>query len=314
MFRAVRVFVCASLGLVVGYLWLQCVLETNRNRATNVLIWHHAGLNCSAYDSIIHCHRSWCRECGGAHGFHEERCTFRAQPSARTPRGERTVHTLGRVFFMWEDHEGTTFAAVAAPFWLPFVLLTLYPVDAAWSVFRARRRRKKMPSGNSFACVAADSSIKSGRMATTIDAGPNEAACRLHIRCARLFRKYVIIILAIASAQLSYDWIVNSARLGGPDESFHRKLICVLPLIVDTSTLWQWPAIVQKARPAQGVPMVIMLPVWMVIAGLAGYPTIALIRGPLRNWRRTRRGLCVRCGYNLTGNASGRCPECGSVV
>ena len=26
---------------------------------------------------------------------------------------------------------------------------------------------------------------------------------------------------------------------------------------------------------------------------------------------RERKGLCKSCGYNLTGNVSGRCPECG---
>jgi len=34
-------------------------------------------------------------------------------------------------------------------------------------------------------------------------------------------------------------------------------------------------------------------------------------------WRRDRYippGHCVRCGYNLTGNTSGVCPECGSVI
>ena len=32
--------------------------------------------------------------------------------------------------------------------------------------------------------------------------------------------------------------------------------------------------------------------------------------------RRQRRamGLCVRCGYDLTGNVSGVCPECGNTV
>ena len=28
-------------------------------------------------------------------------------------------------------------------------------------------------------------------------------------------------------------------------------------------------------------------------------------------WRRHQPGHCVTCGYNLTGNTSGRCPECG---
>ena len=29
---------------------------------------------------------------------------------------------------------------------------------------------------------------------------------------------------------------------------------------------------------------------------------------------RKRLGLCPRCGYDLTGNASGTCPECGTLV
>jgi hypothetical protein len=29
---------------------------------------------------------------------------------------------------------------------------------------------------------------------------------------------------------------------------------------------------------------------------------------------RLRRGLCVKCGYDLTGNLSGTCPECGTAV
>ena len=42
------------------------------------------------------------------------------------------------------------------------------------------------------------------------------------------------------------------------------------------------------------------------------YPTIAFLRGPLRRWRRRRKGLCVKCGYDLTGNVTGTCPECGA--
>ena len=33
-----------------------------------------------------------------------------------------------------------------------------------------------------------------------------------------------------------------------------------------------------------------------------------------RRVRRRRQGLCTRCGYDLTGNVSGRCPECGEHV
>ena len=55
-------------------------------------------------------------------------------------------------------------------------------------------------------------------------------------------------------------------------------------------------------------------PLWLPLVLFATYPTIALIRGPVRRYRRRRRGLCIRCGYNLTGNISGVCPECGTEI
>jgi len=33
----------------------------------------------------------------------------------------------------------------------------------------------------------------------------------------------------------------------------------------------------------------------------------------LRQWRR-QHGLCQSCGYDLTGNVSGVCPECGATA
>lgn len=31
-------------------------------------------------------------------------------------------------------------------------------------------------------------------------------------------------------------------------------------------------------------------------------------------WQRARRGRCARCGYDMTGNESGTCPECGATT
>ena len=50
---------------------------------------------------------------------------------------------------------------------------------------------------------------------------------------------------------------------------------------------------------------------WTVSLLLAAYPTMAFIRGPLRRYRRRKHGLCLACAYDLTGNKSGVCPECG---
>jgi hypothetical protein len=33
--------------------------------------------------------------------------------------------------------------------------------------------------------------------------------------------------------------------------------------------------------------------------------------GPLRRHRRTRRGRCARCAYDLAGDLEAGCPECG---
>ena len=53
------------------------------------------------------------------------------------------------------------------------------------------------------------------------------------------------------------------------------------------------------------VPAFYVLPiVWL-------YPFTKFCRGPLRHFRRRRRGLCLKCGYDLTGVPEPRCPECG---
>jgi hypothetical protein len=47
------------------------------------------------------------------------------------------------------------------------------------------------------------------------------------------------------------------------------------------------------------------------IAALLGTLPVAVL---LTRWRRPRRGRCRACSYDLTGNISGVCPECGMAV
>ena len=58
----------------------------------------------------------------------------------------------------------------------------------------------------------------------------------------------------------------------------------------------------------------VRIPLWMPFILFAILPVIAACRGPLRRRRRRRRGLCVQCGYDLTGNTTGVCSECGQRV
>ena len=57
----------------------------------------------------------------------------------------------------------------------------------------------------------------------------------------------------------------------------------------------------------------VLLPAWAVAAP-AAVPLVLSTIGAVRRRRRDRRHLCRSCGYDLTGNVSGVCPECGISV
>jgi hypothetical protein len=53
--------------------------------------------------------------------------------------------------------------------------------------------------------------------------------------------------------------------------------------------------------------MVLRFPLWFFVLSAIAVTTWLIWRGA----RRTPPGHCKICGYNLTGNLSGICPECG---
>jgi hypothetical protein len=64
-------------------------------------------------------------------------------------------------------------------------------------------------------------------------------------------------------------------------------------------------------------PVLPLLPLWPGFAlDTAFYGTLTFLLwsapGVLRRRSRLRRGACPACGYDLRGNAGGRCPECGA--
>ena len=55
------------------------------------------------------------------------------------------------------------------------------------------------------------------------------------------------------------------------------------------------------------------IPTWMPPVVFGAFPLISLWGIPRRRRKlRRARGQCVTCGYDLTGNLSGVCPECGT--
>ena len=54
----------------------------------------------------------------------------------------------------------------------------------------------------------------------------------------------------------------------------------------------------------------VKLPMHFLLVPLVVIVAYPLLPFAIRRDRR-KRGLCIRCGYDLTGNVSGACPECG---
>jgi hypothetical protein len=55
-------------------------------------------------------------------------------------------------------------------------------------------------------------------------------------------------------------------------------------------------------------------PPWFLVLLFGFYPALAFTLRSVRLRRRRRRNLCIHCGYDLTGNVSGICPECGRAA
>jgi hypothetical protein len=89
-------------------------------------------------------------------------------------------------------------------------------------------------------------------------------------------------------------------------------------------TEYIWPAFLYgSSQPAFTDPRwqkepyrLLRIPYWFLVA-ISLLPGVWWMRRSVRRWReesRPRQGLCVTCGYNLTGNISGVCPECGQKL
>ncbi len=58
----------------------------------------------------------------------------------------------------------------------------------------------------------------------------------------------------------------------------------------------------------------IVFPLWAPTLLFAALPLCVFVGGAIRRCRARDGERCMSCDYNLTGNVSGICPECGTAV
>ena len=137
-----------------------------------------------------------------------------------------------------------------------------------------------------------------------------------------------VLVLAFTVATFWYDFRYGSLRwfvgvCGGQIHVVH---------VDDAYFLWDGHPVTVGApmgahvEPARPLPKN-YTPAWSLWPGWDSFPDTRGVYVPLwpfvlvpalmagwrwwRDWPRPGPGQCRRCGYDLTGNVSGRCPECG---
>ncbi|HEY8747885.1 MAG TPA: hypothetical protein VIM11_07915 [Tepidisphaeraceae bacterium] len=106
----------------------------------------------------------------------------------------------------------------------------------------------------------------------------------------------------------------TSRQLDDPGLKFEReegaKVFILYFLMMETSHHWG-PITVAGERTATHFRYMGEVPCWLLVITFALLPACWLLAA----YRHRKRSLdCSKCGYNLTGNTSGVCPECGTKI
>jgi hypothetical protein len=125
-------------------------------------------------------------------------------------------------------------------------------------------------------------------------------------------------------------WTWGRRRISGPNDalryayqtpSWSRTLLGIRAF---GGTAYTWPGhLYPNVRPLPPLKdprwwkdryTALCIPFWALAAIFSAAPLCHGFRAYHQRTKRNRAGRCLKCGYNLTGNVSGVCPECGLAV
>ena len=124
--------------------------------------------------------------------------------------------------------------------------------------------------------------------------------------------------LQAGRGQVNIQWVLYPTGLFPPPPPGEKRVIAYVSTsrpakLVFSRGFWTSIGFYLYRSPPPLSGTTIIVPHWFVL--LLVSPLVAWrVRPWLRRRRRLRRGLCPRCGYDLTANATGVCPECGTAV
>ena len=142
--------------------------------------------------------------------------------------------------------------------------------------------------------------------------------CSFAMVCAYYCEYYC----GLLDSHLEVDLLICSAICGATTYLFlsNRPLLPLMGLLAGAGGMWlvivlteagnaYWPVRYQRWEPPY---LIVMLPLFGPVMGLCMALPFTIFPGLLRTPKtQHREGFCDQCGYDLTGNVSGICPECG---
>ena len=110
--------------------------------------------------------------------------------------------------------------------------------------------------------------------------------------------------LELGNVEVYSVWGRLSVASGPPPATTSKTVVTTAP---DGTTVETTSVHAYLPRHRVSVPYLAVVPLTALL------PILCVIRAR-RTARQSRDPQCVACGYNLTGNISGVCPECGAAA